>query len=75
MIAGPLSTSSSWSTASTALLVVVLVHGFNGVRVILQEIRQTKPWTQFVDAGTIVAIIVTVAYGTRTVVLAVFGAG
>ena len=56
-----------------ALLVVVLVHGFNGVRIILQEIRQSKPWTQLVDAGTVVAIMITVAYGTRTVILAVFG--
>lgn len=56
-----------------ALLVVVLVHGFNGVRIILQELRQTKPWTMWVDAGTILAILVTVAYGTRTVILAVFG--
>ena len=56
-----------------ALLVVVLVHGFNGVRIILQEFRQTKPWSKWVDAGTVVAIIVTVAYGTRTVVLALFG--
>jgi len=56
-----------------ALLVVVLVHGFNGVRIILGEFRQTKPWTMWVDAGTVLAIIVTVAYGTRTVILAVFG--
>jgi len=55
------------------LLVVVLVHGFNGVRIILNELRQTKPWTTWVDAGTVLAIIVTVAYGTRTVILAVFG--
>jgi len=56
-----------------ALLVVVLVHGFNGVRIILQEFRQSKPWTTWVDAGTVLAIIITVAYGTRTVILAVFG--
>ena len=56
-----------------ALLIVVLVHGINGVRIILHEIRQTKPWTRLVDAGTIVAILVTVAYGTRTVILAAFG--
>lgn len=58
-----------------ALLVVVLVHGFNGVRIILHEFRQTKPWSMWVDAGTVIAIIVTVAYGTRTVILAVFGGG
>ncbi|HXW95590.1 MAG TPA: succinate dehydrogenase [Nitrososphaerales archaeon] len=56
-----------------ALLVVVLVHGFNGVRIILNEFRQTKPWAMWVDAATVFAIIVTVAYGTRTVILAVFG--
>jgi succinate dehydrogenase / fumarate reductase membrane anchor subunit len=58
-----------------AMLVVVLVHGFNGVRIILSEFRQTRPWTTWVDVGTILAIIVTVAYGTRTVILAVFGGG
>jgi len=56
-----------------ALLVVVLVHGFNGVRIILKEFRQSKPWNMWVDAGTVLAIVVTVAYGTRTVILAVFG--
>ena len=56
-----------------ALLVVVLVHGFNGVRIILHEFRQTGPWGRWVDVGTVVAIVATVAYGTRTVILAVFG--
>jgi len=55
------------------LLVVVLVHGFNGVRIILHEFRQTAPWSMWVDVGTILAIVVSVAYGTRTVILAVFG--
>ena len=56
-----------------ALLVVVLVHGFNGVRIILHEFRQTAPWSMWVDMGTLLAIVVSVAYGTRTVILAVFG--
>ena len=56
-----------------ALLVVVLVHGFNGVRIILHEFRQTRTWTTWVDTGTLIAIIVAVAYGTRTIILAVFG--
>jgi len=62
-----------YATFLEALLVVVLVHGFNGVRIILNEFRQTRPWTRWVDVGTVLAIIVTVAYGTRTVILAVFG--
>lgn len=56
-----------------ALLVVVLVHGFNGVRIILHEWRQTAPWSRWVDVGTVLAIVVSVGYGTRTVLLAVFG--
>ena len=55
------------------LLVVVLVHGFNGVRIILHEWRQTAPWGRWVDMGTVLAIVLSVGYGTRTVILAVFG--
>ncbi|MDG6985835.1 MAG: succinate dehydrogenase [Nitrososphaerota archaeon] len=56
-----------------ALLVVVLVHGFNGLRIILHEWKQTAPWSRWTDIGTLVAIVATVAYGTRTVILAIFG--
>ena len=56
-----------------ALLIVVLVHGFNGVRIILHEWRQTAAWSRWVDIGTILAIAVSVGYGTKTVILAVFG--
>jgi succinate dehydrogenase membrane anchor subunit len=56
------------------LLIVVLVHGFNGVRIILLEWRQSVAWSRWVDIGTIVAIVASAGYGTRTIVLAVFGA-
>jgi succinate dehydrogenase / fumarate reductase membrane anchor subunit len=56
------------------LLIVVLVHGFNGVRIILHEWRQSTPWSRWVDIGTVLAILVSVGYGTRTVILAIFGA-
>jgi succinate dehydrogenase / fumarate reductase membrane anchor subunit len=70
-----LSIYRNWGYAAflEALLVVVLVHGFNGVRIILQELRQTPPWSRGVDIGTVVAVAATVAYGTRTIILAVFG--
>lgn len=55
------------------LLVVVLVHGFNGLRIILHEWKQTAPWTRWTDIGTLIAIVATVGYGTRTIILAVFG--
>jgi len=54
-----------------ALLVVVIVHGFNGVRIILHELRQTVDWSRWVDVGTVLAIVVSVGYGTRTILLAV----
>lgn len=56
-----------------SLLVVVLVHGFNGVRIILHEWRQSAPWSRWVDIGTVLATVVSVGYGTRTVILAIFG--
>lgn len=55
------------------LLVVVLVHGFNGVRIIFHEWRQSAPWSRWVDLGTVIAIVASVGYGTRTVILAIFG--
>jgi len=56
-----------------ALLIVVLVHGFNGVRIILHEWKQSAPWSRWVDLGTVVAIAASVGYGTRTIILAIFG--
>ncbi|MDV3293420.1 MAG: succinate dehydrogenase [Nitrososphaerales archaeon] len=53
------------------LLVVVLLHGFNGLRIILLEWRQTPRWSDWVNTGTVVAVILAAAYGTRTVILAV----
>ena len=55
------------------LLVVVLLHGFNGLRMILLEWRQTARWTGWVNAGTVVAAIVAIAYGTRTIIYAIVG--
>lgn len=65
--------SSFYIVFLEALLVVVLVHGFNGVRIILHEWRQTAAWSMWVDVGTVIAILVSVGYGTRTIVLAVVG--
>jgi len=58
-----------------SLLVVVLVHGFNGLRIIFHEWKQSAGWGTWVDVGTVAAIIASVGYGTRTVILAIFGAG
>ena len=46
-----LSLYRSWIDGSLLeiLLVVVLAHGFNGVRIILVEWRQGKTWTSWVN--------------------------
>ena len=56
------------------LLVVVVAHGFNGLRVVLLELRQARTWSMWVGRGAFVAAVLAIAYGTRTVILAVTGA-
>lgn len=71
-----LSIYRSWIDGSMLeiLLVVVVAHGFNGLRIILLEWRQSKPWTTWVNAGTLLAVGLSLVYGTRTIILAVAGA-
>jgi len=70
-----LSVYRTWVDAALleSLLVVVVVHGFNGLRTILHEWRQGVAWSRWVDRGTIAVIVVVVAYGTRTLILAATG--
>jgi succinate dehydrogenase / fumarate reductase membrane anchor subunit len=53
-----------------SILVLVSIHGFNGLRVILLELRQSKKWEEGVTVMTIAAMIALVAYGTRTIIIA-----
>ena len=46
------------------LLVVVLLHGFNGFRIILLEWRQNRSWSRYVNIFIVAAIVVSIAYGT-----------
>lgn len=56
------------------LLIVVLAHGFNGLRIILLEWKQSLIWTRGVNWGVLIVTLVMIAYGTRTVLLAATGA-
>lgn len=71
-----LSIYNDWINVSLLeiLLVVVVAHGFNGLRIILLEWRQSRVWSTWVDRGSLIAAVLVMAYGTRTVVLAVTGA-
>lgn len=55
------------------LLVVVVSHGFNGLRVILLEWRQGTSWTKGVNWAILIVTLLVIAYGTRTAILAATG--
>ncbi len=55
------------------LLIVVLAHGFNGLRIILLEWRQGARWTKGVNWAVLFVALALMAYGTRTVILAATG--
>ena len=53
-----------------SILVLISVHGFNGIRIILLELRQSRAWENMVTVVTISAMIGLISYGTRTIILA-----
>jgi succinate dehydrogenase membrane anchor subunit len=53
-----------------SILVLIAIHGFNGLRVILLELRQSKAWEDAVTILTLAAMMGVVAYGTRTIIVA-----
>jgi succinate dehydrogenase / fumarate reductase membrane anchor subunit len=53
-----------------SILVLISVHGFNGIRIILLELRQSRSWENMVIVVTISGMIGLIAYGTRTIILA-----
>ncbi|MGQ0795602.1 MAG: succinate dehydrogenase [Nitrosopumilaceae archaeon] len=55
------------------ILILLSVHGFNGLRVILLELKQGVGYEKTVNYGCIAAIAILVAYGSRTILMAGFG--
>ncbi len=55
-----------------SILVLISIHGFNGLRVILIELKQTrKPWWDpTITIVVLIAMISVVVYGTRTIIIA-----
>jgi succinate dehydrogenase / fumarate reductase membrane anchor subunit len=49
---------------------LIAIHGFNGLRVILLEMRQSRSWESMVTVVTIAAMMGVIAYGTRTIIVA-----
>jgi succinate dehydrogenase / fumarate reductase membrane anchor subunit len=55
------------------ILILLSVHGFNGLRVILLELKQGVGYEKAVNYGCITAMAVLVAYGSRTILMAGLG--
>jgi succinate dehydrogenase / fumarate reductase membrane anchor subunit len=55
------------------ILILLSVHGFNGLRVILLELKQGIGYEKAVNYGCIAAMAVLVAYGSRTILMAGLG--
>lgn len=53
-----------------SILVLIAIHGFNGLRIILLELRQNIMWEKGVNIFIIIAMIGIVVYGTRTIIVA-----
>jgi succinate dehydrogenase / fumarate reductase, membrane anchor subunit len=53
-----------------SILILIAIHGFNGLRVILLELRQNEIWEKGVNILVILGMIGIIAYGTRTIIIA-----
>jgi succinate dehydrogenase / fumarate reductase membrane anchor subunit len=58
-----------YSLLLESILILVSIHGFNGLRVMLLELRQDAKWEKFVMLFTLTAMLVVIGYGTRTIII------
>lgn len=55
------------------ILILLSIHGFNGLRVILLELKQGASYEKAVSYGCVVAMVALVAYGSRTIIMTSMG--
>ena len=55
------------------LLILISVHGFNGLRVILLEMNQGPTYEKAVTIGCLAAMAGLIAYGSRTIIMTSMG--
>ena len=55
------------------ILVLLSIHGFNGLRVILLELKQGRLYEKAVSYGCLAAMIGLIAYGSRTIIITNMG--
>lgn len=51
------------------ILIFISIHGFNGLRIILLELKQSDWWESTITILVLAAMIGVVAYGTRTIIV------
>jgi len=55
------------------ILILLAVHGFNGLRVILLELKQGRIYEKSVSYGCVMAMIALIAYGSNTIIMTNMG--
>ncbi len=55
------------------ILILLSVHGFNGLRVILLELKQGRVYEKAVSYGCVAGMIGLIAYGSRTIFMVNMG--
>ena len=55
------------------ILILLSIHGFNGLRVILLELKQGRTYEKAVSYGCVAGMIGLIAYGSRTIVMVNMG--
>ncbi|KAF6243522.1 succinate dehydrogenase [Nitrosopumilus sp. b1] len=55
------------------ILILLSIHGFNGLRVILLEFKQGPSYEKAVSYGCVAAMIAVIAYGSRTIFMTSMG--
>ena len=55
------------------ILILLSIHGFNGLRVILLELKQGPTFEKSVTYGCIAAIALIILYGSRTIFMTSMG--
>ena len=55
------------------ILILISIHGFNGLRVILLELKQGHGYEKAVNYGCIAAMALVILYGSRTIFMVSMG--
>ncbi|MGI0055889.1 MAG: succinate dehydrogenase [Nitrosarchaeum sp.] len=55
------------------ILILLSIHGFNGLRIILLELKQGRTYEKAVSYGCVTAMISLIIYGSRTIIMVNIG--